>query len=557
VTFTATEQLPGWGQRPTTCPALLDPADLHDRLTTARRAGVVVLDADHPGTLAQLQGLLDRRLVLTPVPGAPGWATADTGPTVTAPPGPWPAADAVRTAAKVTGAAIATHPAVAHAAAAATTPPSQAPGLRPWQRALVAAYLAAGPGLVNALPPGTGKTVCAAAALASRAELAGPPHKAVVLAPASTRAQWAAELARHHPAAAVHVLTSATHTRELATGEARPQVAVLAPELLPRVLDELLPWAAVDLIVDEATFLASAHSARTRASWALRRTVPHAMLLTGTPNPRGLGTLQALVEFARNDTGLFTAHPLTGDHPLVPDPWDRLGPFVHTGGAKAAAAVPGTRTSLVRLTPGPAEEQLHGQHTARLTGLLAGVRTATATVRLRSELETWRRSLTAPTHPAAPGAKITWAADRLTAVPGAGALVFSDSTTALEALSAELQRRGYPHATLTSKVPAPARTNAVADFQDGRLSALLVSGTGQLGLNLHRATLVIHLDLPWTPAMFTQRTARAARLGNTTSTVTVEVPVLTGTGEHHLARQLLEGSLPTDPWRAAELVLSA
>ena len=589
---------------------LLTPVQAAELVAAARARGLVVLDADAPGRLAELEWLLRRHALALPVPGAPGWARLSTGDLVTATlPSPALAGDAAAALVAAKGdVAVAVDPAVARTAAVAAARPAGRDGLRDWQDQFVSAYLAAGPGagLVNALPPGSGKTVCTAAAMAERAGQVTGPYRAVALVPVGVRVQWQRELARFFPAARVCTADSATMLPRAAAEFAEapgPAVLLLTVELAASAPGPLAQVRADDLVVDEATFLRSGTSARTAAAWALRRRADKAMVLSGTPDPGGVDDAGALVAFAAGQPGMFAEFPLSGPHPLVPGV-DRLGPWLFRGPDAAAAALPAAAPEPVQVVPGELEQVIDTVARERVAALLAkaagpgkaGAKPAGRTkkakaaaspsrsplVALASELRAWRLGLASPaaliasryrlaadvraragelagtSGPQAPGVKVAWAAARAAESGGRGepVLVFSEFPAALADVAALLAAAGVQHGVLTSAVSARKRQGMVDAFTAGQCPVLLVSGTGQLGLNLPAARVVLHLDVPASAATLLQRSARAARLDSAVAEVAVRVPVLAGCGDEALFAQLRAASPVTDLGTLAAALLA-
>jgi hypothetical protein len=60
---------------------------------------------------------------------------------------------------------------------------------------------------------------------------------------------------------------------------------------------------------------------------------------------------------------------------------------------------------------------------------------------------------------------------------------------------------------------APRATGAPPPNDAERIDLLLTTDLASEGLNLHDASVVVHLDLPWTPARLEQRVARSRRIG--------------------------------------------
>ena len=112
--------------------------------------------------------------------------------------------------------------------------------------------------------------------------------------------------------------------------------------------------------------------------------------------------------------------------------------------------------------------------------------------------------------------------------PGEKVLVFSQYTDTVLALFAELRgARGV--AALTSRGGriasgalsrqetferfAPRAMGAAAPAAAAAIDVLITTDLASEGLNLHDASVIVHVDLPWTPARLEQRVARSRRLG--------------------------------------------
>lgn len=583
----------------------LRPAQVPAALTALRKAGVIAVDADTPARFADLGWVHDRRLVLTPTPGAPGWASVETGPLVTsAIPELVPVANAVAAARPATGkVALALDPLVIAAAtgAGAASVPSAVPGvaLRSWQEQFIGQYLANGTGLVNALPPGAGKTACVAgamAAAATRATPGGTPHRGLVVAPTTLLEQWAAELGVFHPTAHValaHVEGDLSSLRA-AWDRPGPVVALVAPGLIAKHPGTFAALPLDDLAIDEGTYLRT-DSAQTRALWDVRRGARRAAVLTGTPDTGLPGTVEALVSFVAGRPALMAGGPpaaLAGLGAV-----ELAGPWVFGQSADLAGVLPGATPRPTSVPAGDYERALAQVASARVTALLAGADTPAkrrrAATSLRAELDGWRTGLACPaallsgksalarqlrSHlgdagllpahladapptlaalltgaPETAGVKVAWAAQWVAGAPEEPSLVFSDSVPALEALAAALTSAGVRGvAVLSGKVRPPARARLVEQFTAGQLTVLLIASTGQLGLNLQAASRVAHLDIPATASSLTQRGARAARMGSAHTSVTVAVPVVTPSAEEVWWAHTGGASAPTDILGLAE-----
>jgi len=91
-------------------------------------------------------------------------------------------------------------------------------------------------------------------------------------------------------------------------------------------------------------------------------------------------------------------------------------------------------------------------------------------------------------------------------------LLFSQFTSMLELMTPELQKAGLEFVTLTGSTRN--RADCVDAFQSGKVPLFLISlRAGGTGLNLTEADTVIHYDPWWNPAVESQATDRAHRIG--------------------------------------------
>ena len=123
---------------------------------------------------------------------------------------------------------------------------------------------------------------------------------------------------------------------------------------------------------------------------------------------------------------------------------------------------------------------------------------------------------------------------------GESVLVFSQFVECLGLVEARLAELGVGCLLLHGKVPARRRAAMVDEFQSGRVPVFLLSlKAGGVGLNLTRASHVVHFDRWWNPAVEDQATDRAHRIGQTRA-VQVHRLIAEGTLEDRIAK-LIEG----------------
>ena len=121
---------------------------------------------------------------------------------------------------------------------------------------------------------------------------------------------------------------------------------------------------------------------------------------------------------------------------------------------------------------------------------------------------------------------------------GDSALVFTQYVAMARLLEAHLRERGVPTLLLHGGVPVRRRDEMVRGFQAGEAPVFLLSlKAGGVGLNLTRATHVLHYDRWWNPAVEDQATDRAYRIGQDRP-VQVHRLVTEGTVEDRIAALL-------------------
>ena len=140
---------------------------------------------------------------------------------------------------------------------------------------------------------------------------------------------------------------------------------------------------------------------------------------------------------------------------------------------------------------------------------------------------------------------------------GRRVLLFSQFTSMLALIEAELGRRKIPYVLLTGQTQD--RETPVRRFQAGEVPLFLISlKAGGTGLNLTAADTVIHYDPWWNPAVEDQATDRAHRIGQA-KTVFVYKLMTVGTVEEKIGemqsrkRELVEGLLGQDSQAGAKL----
>ncbi|MCB9596260.1 MAG: DEAD/DEAH box helicase [Sandaracinaceae bacterium] len=99
--------------------------------------------------------------------------------------------------------------------------------------------------------------------------------------------------------------------------------------------------------------------------------------------------------------------------------------------------------------------------------------------------------------------------------PSPSVLVFVATTYATEHVARKLRGLGVPAAALHGKRSQGARTQALADFQRGKVRVLVATDVAARGLDVSGLSMVVNYDLPRAAADYLHRIGRTGRAGAT------------------------------------------
>jgi non-specific serine/threonine protein kinase len=388
-----------------------------------------------------------------------------------------------------------------------------------------------GLGCVLADDMGLGKTVQALAMLL--AEKAGGRGASLVVAPTSVVPNWEAEAARFAPELKV-VRYHGVDRKERAGELADHDLAITSYAVLRRDVEGLasVPWNYV--ILDEAQAIKNAATQTARSARKLRSR--GRLALTGTPLENHLGELwshfQFLVPGLLGTESQFSrrfARPVAqGDEEARETLARRIRPFLlRRLKAEVAQDLPEKVESVLLCELGPEQDRLYRDLLdASRTRVLQEIREKGAAKSRFSVLEALLRLRQACCHPeilpggagaGVPSAKFELLKEFVAEVVEEGhrVLVFSQFVKVLTVLRQWFEDAGIPHLYMDGRTRD--REERVRRFQeDPSIAAFLVSlKAGGTGLNLTGADYVVLFDPWWNPAVETQATDRAHRIGQT------------------------------------------
>jgi superfamily II DNA or RNA helicase len=379
---------------------------------------------------------------------------------------------------------------------------------------------------------GLGKTVQALAHIRAEKNAGRLRAPVLVVAPTSLMFNWRQEAERFAPS--LKVLTLHGPDRRLHFEQLDGHDLVLTTyALLPRDAEALAAQPFHIVILDEAQYI---KNPRTRAAKVARGLqAEHRLCLTGTPLENHLGELWSIFDFLmpgllgdeRRFRRLFrTPIEQHGDQERAGHLARRVRPFLLRRTKEAVAAELPPKTETVHSTPlEGAQRDLY--ETIRVAmqrkvhevlarkGLEGGrIEILDALLKLRQVCCDPRLVKLDAARRVTRSVKL----DMLMALlpelieEGRRVLLFSQFTSMLGLIQRELDERGIEYLKLTGQTRK--RGEMVQAFQAGEVPLFLISlKAGGTGLNLTAADTVIHYDPWWNPAVETQATDRAHRIG--------------------------------------------
>lgn len=364
---------------------------------------------------------------------------------------------------------------------------------------------------------GLGKTIQTIAFMLYKAS-AGP---SLVVAPASVLLNWEKEIHRFAPELKVSVLNHCEDRAQAIHISSAGDVVLTTYGILSQEDESLLgkKWNVVCL--DEAHTIKNRQTKMSASAMKLQAC--SRVILTGTPIQNYLGELWNLFQFL--NPGLLGKFEIFSRKFIGNSDADLNGlkkmvqPFIlRRTKAQVLDELP-EKTEIIR----PVElsdlemasyeqmrdgvlKSLEGESKVSVNALAAITRLRQAACSMSLVDDKWTF----------PASKITACIELLENILSGGnkVLIFSQFTSFLSMISAQLDQSGLEYHYLDGSTPIKKRDKMVHEFQAGKKQIFIVSlKAGGLGLNLTGANYVIHLDPWWNPAIEQQATDRAHRIG--------------------------------------------
>ena len=381
---------------------------------------------------------------------------------------------------------------------------------------------------------GLGKTLQALAHLQSEHELGRLTKATLIVAPTSLLGNWRREAARFTPGLRTlvwHGIDRKSRPLDLD----RVDIVVTSYALVTRDASLLARLDFGCVILDEAQSIKNPSAKVTQALKTLP--VERRICLTGTPLENHLGELWSQFDFlmpgflgSRKHFNRYFRTPIEthGSEERRERLAALVRPFLLRRRKEQVATELPPKTEIVRevsLEPEQARlyESIRVSMEHRVRALLAERGLARSHIEMLDALLKLRQTCC---HPALvkldsargvkESAKTELALSMLEELidEGKKILLFSQFTEMLGLLERELLERGIRHVKLTGRTRK--RDEVIDAFQHGDVPLFLISlKAGGTGLNLTAADTVIHYDPWWNPAVETQASDRAHRIGQT------------------------------------------
>jgi superfamily II DNA or RNA helicase len=452
---------------------------------------------------------------------------AELGDLAGAPNWNWQAPDDLRNLATRLNAAGAAQGIPAPAGLQATLRPYQQDGLR-WLQFIREAGL----GGVLADDMGLGKTVQTIAHLLVEKEHGRLDRPCLIVSPTSVLGNWADELARFAPSLRV-VALHGTERHALFADITGADVILTTYALLHRDAKVFAETPFHALILDEAQNIKNPRTQAAQTACTLQ--ARHRLCLSGTPLENHLGELWSLFNFLvpgylADETrfrALFrTPIEKNGDTARRKHLAQRVRPLLlRRRKDEVALDLPPKTEIIQRIELGPAQRDLYETirlaMESRVQAEIASKGLDRSHIVILDALLKLRQVCCDPAlvpleaaRSVTESAKLEFLMEMLPTLleDGRRILLFSQFTSMLDRIQTRLDKAGIPWLLLTGETTD--RRTPVQRFQAGEVPLFLISlKAGGTGLNLTAADTVILFDPWWNPAVESQATDRAHRIG--------------------------------------------
>lgn len=374
---------------------------------------------------------------------------------------------------------------------------------------------------------GLGKTIQAISFLAGIKEGAvggGSKIPHLIVVPPTLLFNWESEIKRFYPSFSIYTYTGKDRTLK----EKDSDIVITTYAIMRRDIEKLRKINFDVVIFDEAQAVKNIHAATTASARKLNARFK--LALTGTPVENHIGEYFSIIDLClpglMGDYQEFMKAQKQNSKEFLDETIKRTAPFV----------LRRTKEEILKELPPKTETDIYLELTERQKALYTRTvkeirkeideayeskTQSQAQIVVLSALMKLRRLCLSPalidSKLPAESPKIDLLVERLSILrqQGHSSLVFSQFTSYLDIVEERLKKSGFNVLRLDGSTPQKKRKELVKRFQEGEGEQvfLLSLKAGGQGLNLTRASYVIHLDPWWNPAVEQQATDRTHRIG--------------------------------------------
>ncbi len=403
---------------------------------------------------------------------------------------------------------------------------------------------------------GLGKTLQVIAFLLSEFIDAEPSEnkRCLIVAPASLVFNWRSEIERFAPVLCVKTVTGTADERKLCIRESgNRDILLTSYDLLKRDIDCYAGVRFYCQVIDEAQYIKNHNTQAARAVKEIE--AGFRLALTGTPVENRLSELWSIFDYLM--PGFLYAYQRFREDielPIVQNqeeaPMRRLqkmiAPFVLRRLKKDVLTdLPDKLEENMYAGLEGEQQKLYDAHVQRMRMMLdktSEEEFKTAKIQILAELTKLRQLCCDPSllfeNYRANSAKMDMCMDLIRNAVSSGhkLLLFSQFTSMLDVIRAELEKEGIGYYLLTGSTSKEKRMQMVGQFNEDDTPVFCISlKAGGTGLNLTAADIVIHYDPWWNLAVQNQATDRAHRIGQT-NVVSVYKLIVKGTIEDNIIK---------------------
>lgn len=420
--------------------------------------------------------------------------------------------------------------------------PFQVSGVE-WLRAR---YMA-GMGALLADEMGLGKTVQAIAWVAEDVSRGG---KVLIVSPASLTENWRRELLKFAGIAPLLYVGRGLASTPVALSQASVVLTTYDSVRVQQLVLEQVAWST--LVADEAQYIKNPESGRSMALKALPR--ERALAVTGTPLENRLSEVVSVLELiAPRVFGPMTSQR----EEQLEAAWEHsVRPFMSS--LMLRREVKDVRKDLPPKVIVQLPLVASVSYAQEQSLLIRQAQDAPYNDRLALITRLRRLSGSEPVETSGKGEHFGGILRNLHSTK-AKALVFASFTTSIDAIQDFVRGRGIACATLTGSTPPEDRQGIIDAFSQHPEAAVLVLNprAGGVGLNITSASVVVHWEPEWNPAVTDQATARAHRSGQEQTVLVYSLFYANSIEEYMVQLQAEKRALAADAVRPSESTLTA